>query len=50
MDSIGQLSSSLPPDLQDKQLQASFRQAALSITELFKHGKRASTKGMHTAS
>ncbi|BGP36885.1 hypothetical protein JCM10449v2_000787 [Rhodotorula kratochvilovae] len=44
MDSIGQLSSSLPPDWEDKQLQASFRQAALSITALFKQGKKATTK------
>ncbi|GAA5890288.1 hypothetical protein JCM8208_002767 [Rhodotorula glutinis] len=44
MDSIGQLSSSLPPDFESKQLQASFRQAALSITDLFKQGKRASAK------
>jgi len=50
MDSIGQLSSSLPPDFESKQLQASFRQAALSITDLFKQGKRASAKGASLSS
>lgn len=47
MESLGQLNTALPPnELAEQALASSFRQAALSITALFKQGKRATTKGM----
>lgn len=46
MESLGQLNTALPPnELAEQALASSFRQAALSITALFKQGKRATTKG-----
>ncbi|GAA5953273.1 hypothetical protein JCM8115_000479 [Rhodotorula mucilaginosa] len=45
MESLGQLNTALPPnELAEQALASSFRQAALSITALFKQGKRATTK------
>ncbi|GAA5980389.1 hypothetical protein JCM10908_001637 [Rhodotorula pacifica] len=45
MESLGQLDTALPPnELAEQALASSFRQAALSITALFKQGKRATTK------
>ncbi|GAA5831821.1 hypothetical protein JCM11251_003898 [Rhodosporidiobolus azoricus] len=45
MESLGSLNASLPPEQQAEQaLAASFRNAALALTGLFKHGKKASTK------
>ncbi|PRQ72810.1 hypothetical protein AAT19DRAFT_16734 [Rhodotorula toruloides] len=45
MDSLGSLNTALPPNEQAEALLASsFRQAALSITALFKQGKKATSK------
>ncbi|BGP53096.1 hypothetical protein JCM8202_004179 [Rhodotorula sphaerocarpa] len=45
MESLGQLNTALPPnELAEQALASSFRQAALSITALFKQGKRATSK------
>lgn len=49
MDSLGSLNTALPPNEQAEALLASsFRQAALSITALFKQGKKATSKGAFT--
>lgn len=49
MESLGQLDTALPPnELAEQALASSFRQAALSITALFKQGKRATSKGTST--
>ena len=48
MESLGRIGETLPPDeLAEKELQAAFRGAALSLTGLFKIGKKASKKGKH---
>lgn len=48
MESLGQLNTALPPnELAEQALASSFRQAALSITALFKQGKRATSKGQY---
>ncbi|KAK4058122.1 hypothetical protein OIO90_000861 [Microbotryomycetes sp. JL221] len=45
MDSLGRLSDTLPgTEAAEKELQASFRSAALALTSLFKQGKKATTK------
>ncbi|GAA6005627.1 hypothetical protein JCM10207_005275 [Rhodosporidiobolus poonsookiae] len=45
MESLGSLGAQLPPNEQaEAQLGNAFRQAALSLTSLFKQGKRATTK------
>lgn len=50
MDSLGSLNTALPPNEQAEALLASsFRQAALSITALFKQGKKATSKGARTS-
>lgn len=46
MQSLGDLNTALPPNEREAEhLQSVFRQAALSITALFKQGKKASSKG-----
>lgn len=45
MDSLGRLGQTLPSDTTEKQLQEAFRSAALSLTGLFKVGKKAQTQG-----
>ncbi|KAM0793138.1 hypothetical protein ACM66B_000614 [Microbotryomycetes sp. NB124-2] len=45
MDSLGRLSDTLPgSEAAEKELQASFRSAALALTSLFKQGKKATNK------
>ncbi|KAK4054813.1 hypothetical protein OIV83_000737 [Microbotryomycetes sp. JL201] len=49
MDSLGRLSDTLPgTEAAEKDLQASFRSAALALTSLFKQGKKATTKAYIT--
>ena len=45
MDSLRGLGQTLPSDATEKQLQEAFRSAALSITGLFKAGKKAQSQG-----
>jgi hypothetical protein len=46
MDSLGKLGTNLPAEVAaEKDLQAAFRGAALSLTGLFKVGKKATKKG-----
>lgn len=46
MDSLGRLGQTLPSDrASEAQLQEAFRSAALSLTGLFKVGKKAQTQG-----
>lgn len=46
MESLGRLGDKLPgAEAEEKELQASFRSAALAITGLFKQGKKATNKG-----
>jgi hypothetical protein len=49
MESLGRLGDKLPgAEAEEKELQASFRSAALAITGLFKQGKKATNKGEST--
>ncbi|ORY85383.1 hypothetical protein BCR35DRAFT_54208 [Leucosporidium creatinivorum] len=44
MESLGRLSDTLPSEAAEKELQASFRSAALALTGLFKQGKKATNQ------
>lgn len=47
LDNLGRMQDNLPPtEVAEKELQQAFRVAALSLTGLFKVGKKATNKGM----
>lgn len=46
MESLGRMQDTLPgSEAAEKELQASFRSAALALTSLFKQGKKSANKG-----